>query len=344
MDDADIFREAVASKGGRLDTAGLDPATAAGFDRVAQRARGFLRTAATALPEMPPIQFDFVDNWQFNAVAFRCQGRYFIGVYRGTAATLAVLFDRMLADPEVLPFIGDAEREAERLPQLPDLGTDFVRSVASVPPFPRPRDPARRATARKLAELALDFLTTHEFAHIANGHLDYRENRLGVSAIEEVGEPSQAPRARERALISQTMEMDADGTAVAISLGSDWGKVAGTFPRPGPQWDYIYDRPGIVSLQWSWAVSSLFRLFGEARLTGGDVTLEFYPRPRLRSVMVQQAAGRVPRPDGRRSAKRVTAGNELRRTPGGPRAPERSGPRSAKDDGLRQQKRGVLYC
>ena len=38
MDDADIFREAVADDGGRLDTASLNPAAAAGFDYVAQRA------------------------------------------------------------------------------------------------------------------------------------------------------------------------------------------------------------------------------------------------------------------------------------------------------------------
>lgn len=57
-------------------------------------------------------------------------------------------------------------------------------------------------------------------------------------------------------------------------------------------------RPGVVSARWAWAVLSLFRVFGEARLTSGDVTLEPYPRPRLRSVMVQRAAGRVPRPQG----------------------------------------------
>ena len=92
MDNTDIFHEAVSDEGGRLDTASLGPDTAAAYDYVAQRARGFLRTAATALPEMPPIHFDFV--------------------YRGAVATLGVLFDRMLADPEILPFIGAAEQEA----------------------------------------------------------------------------------------------------------------------------------------------------------------------------------------------------------------------------------------
>lgn len=50
MDEVDIFREA-ADYGGRLDTTSLEPATAVGFDYVAQ---------------MPPIHFDFVDSWKFN--------------------------------------------------------------------------------------------------------------------------------------------------------------------------------------------------------------------------------------------------------------------------------------
>ena len=119
---------------------------------------------------------------------------------------------------------------------LRGIGVDFVRSVASVPTFPRPRDPARRVTADKLVELALDFLTAHEFAHVANGHLNYLVKNRGISAIDEAGGPSaRASSARELALISQTMEMDADATAVLMSLSSEWGKVAGLFPRPGPE-------------------------------------------------------------------------------------------------------------
>ncbi len=298
MNDADTFHEAMAYWGGRLDTAILHPNTAAGMHHVAERARGFLQSAAAALPEMPPIYFDFIANWEFNAVAFQWKGKYFIGITRGVVATLGVLFDRMLADPQVLPFIENPEEEATDLPLLPDIGPDFVQSVASVPTFPRPQSPARRGMALRLAELALDFLTAHEFAHIANGHLDYLHAKQGNLAISEVSGAKWAPRNSESALINQTIEMDADGTAVLISLVSEWGRATGVHPRRGPHWDYIYSRPGMVSLMWSWAVSSLFRLFGEARLTDGDVTLEPYPRPRLRSVMIQQAAQRVPRPQG----------------------------------------------
>jgi hypothetical protein len=35
---------------------------------------------------------------------------------------------------------------------------------------------------------------------------------------------------QETALIRHTMEMDADATAVLLSLGSEWGKVAGFSP------------------------------------------------------------------------------------------------------------------
>jgi hypothetical protein len=297
MDDAGIFHEAMAGEGGRLDTSAIDPTTAAGLDHAARRARGFLQSAAEALPGMPPIHFDYVDSWDFNAVAFGCKGRYFIGVYRGAVATLALLFDRMLADREVLPFVGSPQEEAAVLPLLPDIGTNYKRTVASVPTFPGPQDPARRATARKLTELTLDFLTAHEFAHVANRHVDFASEKLGVSAIQEVGGAPRTPDGTELPLINQTMEMDADGTAVMLSLGSEWGKVAGSFPRPGPPWTEFYGHPGMVSLQWSWAVSSLFRVFGEARLADED-DRKSHPPPRLRSVMAHQAAGRVPRPPG----------------------------------------------
>jgi hypothetical protein len=83
LDDADIFRAAVHRYGGRLDTASLHPEHAAALDYVAGRARAFLQTAATTLPELPPIYFDFIDNWTFSARAFLRDGRYFIGVTRG---------------------------------------------------------------------------------------------------------------------------------------------------------------------------------------------------------------------------------------------------------------------
>src|SRR5207247_2276124 len=104
----------------------------------------------------------------------------------------------------------------------------------------------------------------------------------GASAIDEMGG---APLAPEAALISQTMEMDADSTAVLISLSSEWAKVSGTISRP---YDF-YRYPGQVMLFWSYAVSSLCRIFGDARLAGTNLEDQDHPPWRLRSVMIQQA-------------------------------------------------------
>ncbi len=108
-------------------------------------------------------------------------------------------FDRMLVDFGILPFIGDPSEERADLPLLPELGLEAVRSFGSMPTFPRPRNPTRRATAMKFSELALDFLTAHESAHIANGHIDYTAENLVISATDETEVPSREPEARSEA-------------------------------------------------------------------------------------------------------------------------------------------------
>ncbi len=296
MRDEDIFKEKMAKIGGRLDIGSLHPATTEGLSYAADRARGFLRTAAVALPAMPRIHFDFVNNWEFNACAFKADGRYFIAIYRGAMATIGVLFDRMFADSRILPFLGDAEKESADLPLIPAIGNDFKRALAPVPEFPRPRDPLRQSIAYKLMDMACDFMTAHEFAHIANGHLDYNASNRGISTIDEL---SGVDGTSEAEIISQTMEMDADGIACQLSLGSEWRKIVGILPRPaGPPWPEFYRYPGIISLLWSYAVSSIFRIFGDTRLAIGDTTLGSHPSPWLRSMMVQQETGRVLRPKG----------------------------------------------
>jgi len=319
MDDARVFQEAVASDGGRLDTAELPPATAKSYEHLATRARGFLKSAQAALPWMPPIYFDFIDDWKFNAIAFKRNEQYFIGVNRGAVATLLVLFDRILADRRILTFIGDPQLEAEALPLLPNLGASFENTVASVREFSPPRDSSRRSTSNKLVEFAMDFLTGHEFAHVANGHVDHMLRTQGVSIVDELGANDGSPLSSESALASQAKEMDADNTATLISLGCEWGRISGDLLRPGYPWTEFYSYPGRVSFLWSFAVSSLCRIFGDTRLTHEDPMLDSHPPWRLRSVMVQLATGRVPRPDGLKTHSTLV-GDRVHRIPWGIRA------------------------
>lgn len=288
MDDALIFHQAMKNNGGRVNASLLPPVIAQSLDYAAYRARGFLSTAAVKLPHLPSIHFDIADAWSFNAFAFRCEGRYFIGVNRGLIASLAVVFDRMLGDPEVIPFIGAAEDESTTLPLIPtisELVRDFIGALEAVPEFARPRCKARGALAHVLSDLAFDFIIAHEFAHIANGHLDLASTR-DLSITSELLSDSDV----ENMLVNQTLEMDADATAVVLSLGSEWHKLGR---------DDYYRYPGLVCYFWSFAVLSVFRLFGESRITTGDVTREPYPRPRLRGVMAQHATRQLPVPAGR---------------------------------------------
>jgi hypothetical protein len=95
--------------------------------------------------------------------------------------------------------------------------------------FAPPKDPARNAIAKKLAEIAFDFMVAHEFSHIANGHVDYYNSRFGLSCLDEIG----GSRSDERnmALACKTMEMDADASAVQQNLGDLWNRMVG-IPRP----------------------------------------------------------------------------------------------------------------
>src|SRR5262245_54163993 len=133
MGDADIFHEAFAEDGGRVNLKQLPAQTAEALEYQMGRARGFLQTAANALPHLPPIYFDFFNASAFTAGACLHGGRYLIGVSRGAMGTLGFVFDRMLADPRILPFIGDPSVENASPPPIPALGSDYIRSVESVP-------------------------------------------------------------------------------------------------------------------------------------------------------------------------------------------------------------------
>lgn len=266
------------------------------FSYVAHRSNGFLSSAAAANPHIPPIHFDFVDNFSLNAFATRVEDQYFIGVNRGTVAILALVFDRLLADRSVLPFFGRVELELENLPLMPKLGPDFIASVENMETFMPPQDPSRRAVSKRLCEIALDFVIAHEFAHIANGHVDFLNKKYTLDRIDEVSHQFLTGSQREFALHRKTLEMNADEVAVAFTLVSEWKRCLRQLPRRGAAWDDIYDRPGLITMLWSYAVATLCRIFGDVRLTAGSMTFSEYPTWRLRSVMMQHASGQIIRP------------------------------------------------
>ena len=177
---------------------------------------------------------------------------------------------------------GNPTEEIDGLPTLPALGTHFLRSVWAVPEFGRPKNLQRRLFAAKLADIALDFIVAHEFAHIANGHLDRTRSIHGISVMSELDTSSPS-------LESQVVEMDADATAVHLSLGHEWGTIVGIPHRQPVSWADYYWHPGQVNLLWSWAIGSFCRIFGDSRTS----LIDQYPSWRLRSVMIQQETANV---------------------------------------------------
>jgi hypothetical protein len=292
----EMFHDIARDRGGRLDAALVAPEVNQVLAYMAQRARGFLQSAATANPRIPPIHLDFVDNYSVNAFATRLGDRYFIGINRGTVSTLRLVFDRLLADRSVLPFFGQVEVEAENLPLMPSLGPHFVESVWGVEVFQQPRDPFRRALAIKLTEIALDFIVAHEFAHIANGHVDFLNDTHGIGRIEEVHAHSSGDLKGNRNLNRKTLEMNADEVATVFTLVNEWRSYLHQVPRRGPEWNDIYDHPGMVTMIWSYAIAVLCRIFGDMRLQRGTSVASEYPTWRLRSVMIQQATDEIRRP------------------------------------------------
>jgi hypothetical protein len=66
-----------------------------------------------------------------------------------------------------------------------------------------------------MAEIAVNFIAWHEFTHIGNGHLDFKEARWGRLLIQEI---ASFEADTSYAMISQAWEMDADQMAIGKQL------------------------------------------------------------------------------------------------------------------------------
>lgn len=228
------------------------------------------------------IQVEIIDDFGFNAFATGLNGFYFIGINRGVIATLSLVFNRIFADQNLFKFIGKYEIEESDLPLLEDLSVNFEFTVDKLTPFNPPKDPFRKSTSRHLVHLAIDFILAHEIGHIIRGHIDYIQNSFNLvhNEIDNIGtEDNLYP------LTNKTLEMDADCWAVNMLLKNELNRVFGILPIPGPEWKEIYMMPGIVIMQFTFAIATVFRIYGDQRLDESGFGNEIYPKPRLRFVI-----------------------------------------------------------
>jgi hypothetical protein len=273
---AEIFHEHVLKYGGKLNMEKLDPKLVSGFEEFLARMRDRVAGAERSLKGVPPIHFDLISNGGVNAMAFKKDGYYFVGMTTGLLVSLRILFERILANPELLPEIDGARNEVST-PILPKVTAASLVAERQVAPIV-PRDPNRRAYAIHLWHEALTFVLDHELIHIIHGHVGYLESSLGLNAIEEneyLGIQS------DYALMRQTLEMDSDGIAA-----NQWiQRLRHGYYKDDPDpYDVLPPRTPLnhFTFRWAYAVSTFFRLLGDDTITAAGLDSRTHPPNRAR--------------------------------------------------------------
>ncbi len=289
MSDADIFDEYVTlrKRGRRLDRVVVPKDANDVFDRHISRARAALASAAKNLPKLPAVYADFVTNPAFNAFAFKYKDRYFIAFNDGLPILLATVIYRILADNRLFPQIGDPKAESGSLPLFSQLSPNAALLFAANPGAIVPRTPQRQIYAIHLCHLAFDFLTSHEIAHIANGHIDYRAAERGIPYVSET---DWLPNTPEGNLESQAMELDADSTAARV-LVTTVNSLFSSRAQMVPEIASLYQEPAGAVFDLAAAISIMFRLFGDSRMNGVDLSGRTHPPRRWRQVQILNMMG-----------------------------------------------------
>ena len=241
------------------------------------------------------ILISFMDPKGQAAVrVFKDQGKYFIGITTGLRFMLEFLSFRMLSDARVFQFVGNAAAEQSSFSPIIDYTTDAEQMYRKGVHTGRPKDDVRFRYAIEMITLAMFFVIGHELAHITRGHVDYLNSRIGTPIISECEEPKaevlgaawNLPTDDEK-LDRQAIEMDADRRSVLSAISSaknkhDAPESAIVLNGRNSVKDLLYD--------WSIAMNTFFRLFGDLRVTQSNVALGHYPPMPLRRFMAMIAA------------------------------------------------------
>jgi len=277
-----VIEQRIRRRGGILSTENMPPEFGKSINYVKSRANSLIEHLRDQIRNLGPIEFDIIDNYAFNAFATGHNSEYFIGVNRGTIATLGLVFDRMLADKNVLKFIGDNTIEDDDLPLLDNLTMNFEATVDMLPRFNPPKCPTRNYFSKHFSRMALDFIISHEITHIINGHVDMGKS-LHNMHLEEIGMNNDT--SIEKGMISKSFELDADTWATKMLLSSEIRRCFGENPLPSKEAKDFYSRPGMVLMQFSIVLATIFRIFGDQRLNTVSFETDTYPKPRLRFVI-----------------------------------------------------------
>lgn len=184
--------------------------------------------------EPPQILLGFPQDTQLNAAAFRHDNKYIIAINASTPVLLLKIFESFLADPRVLPEVGDSQKETHRQTMWAQDSNPFSMIKLTT----KPSDPVRQSAAEQLTATVMSFILVHELHHVIAGHVDYARTAHLLPALRESG--GHHPSATQCAIL-RGLEIDADAGAT-WSVTSSFQKLC-TGRKHLPQLAGLADTP-----------------------------------------------------------------------------------------------------
>lgn len=236
------------------------------------------------------IYVGVVNSREFNAfAAFDKKSNWFyIGVNASVYYSSLKIFCRMMSDFRVLPNIGEPELERRDLPVADLMNLDQVLDGDS---GISPQCPQRRIYAYMLYQDFMQFLITHELAHIMRGHVGWLNQNFGASLYSELRAlTSLAVSSGE----SQAMEVNADISAAQLYylIALDMHQTS-TPEKYGEVRHKFFTDPWLDLMRHTLAVYVLFKLFMPHSFEAADLEAGSHPHSLVRQAFLMGSLNSV---------------------------------------------------
>jgi len=166
----------------------------------------------------PPPQYEFcvLAAPFLNAVVFKHEGKYVVGITLELALRCQIFVNHLFANRRFYPKLGNAALEKEFLPmpRFEPMNFKVARAAAQV----RPSCPIRRDAAWLFGSLMLSFILCHEKAHVLRGHVDFMGTQ-GIRGITEgVFDIGMLAGLSQEVRVAQEFDADRDGVLTVLRV------------------------------------------------------------------------------------------------------------------------------
>lgn len=197
----------------------------------------------------PKIIIDIVNDMSCNAFAGRVNDTYIIGINIGLIKELESIFTAIMNNEKLFSNIKEEEKRDNYFLHLFFLVTDFIAE--------------------------------HELSHILNGHVDWIANKFGLNRITEI---NLSPKITHENFDFQTLEMDADCTALTRLCGWSKNMIDRSIPLPIVK-DFFVDYYSILTDTFL-SISAMIKIFGDGDYSETRIGKSTHPNPRLRQLYI----------------------------------------------------------